>query len=161
MPNQARRYQEVEVKISTPIELVVLLYDVAVANIQKAQEYMAAHDIGGRTRCLNKAMAILTELQANLNFETGGDIARSLDRLYRYMKNSIFQANLRQDPAPLKEILRLLSSLREAWLKVVQAESPKTDRPVTESGAISGAATMPMAPSSRAASPLENLNVMA
>jgi flagellar protein FliS len=161
MPNHARRYQEVEIKISTPIELVVLLYDVAVASIQKAQECMAAHDIAGRTRCLNKAMAILTELQANLNFETGGDIAPSLDRLYRYMKNCIFQANLRQDPTPLKEILRLLSSLREAWLKVVQAQSQQTHRPAAESGAPSGAATLPAAPSSRAPSSLENLNVMA
>jgi len=161
MPNHARRYQEVEIKISTPIELVVLLYDVAVASIQKAQEYMAAHNIGGRTRCLNKAMAILTELQANLNFKTGGDIAPSLDRLYRYMKNCIFQANVRQDPAPLKEIVRLLSSLREAWLKVVQAESEKIVRPAAESRALSDAATLPMAASSQAASSLANLNVTA
>jgi len=161
MPNHAGRYQEVEVKISTPIELIVLLYDVAVASIQKAQEYMAARDIGGRTRCLNKAMAILTELHANLNFETGGDIAASLDRLYRYMKDCIFQANLRQDAARLKEIARLLSSLREAWLKVVQAESQQTGRPLAESGAHSGAATLPMAASRGAASPLENLNITA
>jgi flagellar protein FliS len=160
-PDNANRYQEVQVRTSTPIELVVLLYDVAVANIKKAQEYMAARDIAGRTRCLNKAISMLTELHAHINFELGGDLAKSLDRLYRYIKNMIFQANLHQDPARLREIVRLLSSLREAWLNVVKVEAQKTSGSQAESEAPSGAATLPMAANRRAASPTENLNITA
>jgi len=67
----AHRYQEIEIKTATPLELVVLLYDAAVASLQKAQEHIAAREIAARTRCLNKASSILTELQAGLDFEVG------------------------------------------------------------------------------------------
>ena len=160
-PDNAHRYQEVQVRTSTPIELVVLLYDIAIANVKKAQEYLAAHDIARRTRCLNKAMSMLTGLHTSLNFETHGDIAQSLDRLYRYIRNCIFQANLHQDSRRLKEIVRLLSSLREAWLKVVQAEAQKSGQPRAESETPSGTSTLPIAAGKRTASPIENLNITA
>lgn len=124
--NNAHRYLEMEIKTATPTELVVVLYDGAIADLQKAQEHLAARDIAGRACCLNRAMAILTELQANLNFEAGGEIALSLDRLYRYLKDRIFQANLHQDAAPLKEAASLLCNLRGGWEEVAEAEGGRS-----------------------------------
>jgi len=66
MPNQLRRYQEVAIRTATPIQLVLLLYDAAIANLQRAQEHIAAHAIASRTRCINKVTSILTELQSGL-----------------------------------------------------------------------------------------------
>ncbi len=118
--HSAHRYQEVEVKTATPLELVVLLYDAAIAGLQKAQEHMAGRDIASRARCLNKVSSILTELQANLNFDTGGTVAPSLDRLYHYMQRRIFEAAVEQDTAPLKEVAGLLINLRSAWEEIAQ-----------------------------------------
>lgn len=160
--NQAHRYREVEIKTATPTEIVVLLYDAAIAGLQKAQEHLAARDIASRVRCLNRVISILTELQASLNFEAGGEIAPSLERLYRYMKNRIFQANLRQEAAPLKELVRLLSNLRSAWAEVAQAEARKVAR-----GGAAEARTAPAAPAlslatrGPGASVLANLNITA
>ena len=126
MSNPLRRYQEIEIRTATPIQLVLLLYDAAIANLQRAQEHIAAHDIASRTRCINKATSILTELQSGLEFEASEGIARSLDRLYRYMKNRIFQANLHQSSKPLKEIVQLLTGLRDAWGEVERLEARKT-----------------------------------
>ena len=126
MPNQLRRYQEVAIRTATPIQLVLLLYDAAIANLQRAQEHIAAHDIPSRTRCINKVTSILTELQSGLEFEASEEIARSLDRLYRYMKNRLFQANLRQSAGPLKESVQLLTGLRDAWGEVARLEALKT-----------------------------------
>ncbi len=123
--NEAHRYLEVKIKTARPTELIVILYDGAIAQLQKAQEHFTAHDISGRVSCLNRAIAILTELQANLNFEAGGEIAVSLDKLYHYLKDRIFQANVRQDPTPLIEVARLLSELRGSWASVAQAETRK------------------------------------
>ena len=121
--NQAQRYQETEIRTASPIELVVLLYDAAISSLQKAQEHIAARNIEARTRCLNKAAAVITELQANLNFQAGGTIAPSLDRLYQYMKNSIVHANLRQETGPLVESVRLLTNLRSAWIEIARTEA--------------------------------------
>ncbi len=117
------RYQEVEVRTATPTELVVLMYDSAIAGLQQAREAIRSGNISRRVHSLNKVSSIVTELQATLNFEAGGEIAQSLDRLYAYIRNQIFLANLHQDSAPLEEVGRLMTSLRSAWVEVVQAET--------------------------------------
>ncbi len=155
--HSAHRYREVEIKTATALELVVLLYDAAVAGLQKAQEHIVRRDIANRARCLNKVSSILTELQANLNFEAGGPVAASLDRLYHYMKGRIIEANMQQDAAPLREVAGLLNNLRSAWAEVARSEARKTMRDAT--GAVS--ATLPSASSLPTASPLAGLNITA
>jgi flagellar protein FliS len=157
--DHAHRYQEVEIKTATPTELVVLLYDTAIASLQKAQEHLAAGEIELRVRCLNRATAILTELQANLNFEAGGQISFSLERLYIYMKDRVFQANLQQEAAPLKECVRLLLSLREAWAEVARTEARKTMH--TAAREIRPAPALALAAGGPAGSALSNLNITA
>jgi flagellar protein FliS len=155
--NTAHRYQEIEIKTATPLELVVMLYDAAIANLHKAQEHLAAREIAPRTRCLNKVSAILTELQANLNFEAGGTVAPSLERLYRYMRDRIIQANLRQDAAPLKEVVKLLSSLRSAWAQVSHTDARKT----SQASASAVPSALPLAAHGTGTSPLAGFNVTA
>jgi flagellar protein FliS len=116
---QAHRYREVAIKTANPLQLVVILYDGAINALQEAQEHLKRKDIVGRARCLNRAVAMISELQACLNFKEGGSIAGSLDQLYNYMKRRIFKANLDQRPEPLAEVVALLESLRAAWGELV------------------------------------------
>ncbi len=159
--DQAQRYQEIEIRTATPIELVVLLYDAAISNLQKAQEHIATRDIAARTRCLNKAAAVITELQANLNFQAGGTIAPSLDRLYRYMRNSIVRANLHQDAGPLTESVRLLTSLRTAWTEIAQTDARTRKDEAIEDNDGTEASTRPMTARGTESLSLANLNVTA
>jgi flagellar secretion chaperone FliS len=159
--HQAHRYQEIEIKTATPVELVVLLYDAAIASLQKAQEHLASRDIEKRTRCLNKAISILTELQANLNFEKGREISLSLDRLYQYMKGRILQANLQQNAAPMKEVVKLLSDLRAAWAEIAQKEAQPRLQPAAETRPTPPAIAMPLAAGAERLSPLAGINVTA
>jgi len=156
---QADRYREMEIQTASPVELVALLYDAAIASLQKARAHLASRNIEKRTRCLNEASAILTELQANLDFEQGSDIAISLDRLYGYMKGRILQANLLQDAAPLTEVVNLLDDLRAAWVEVAQKLAQPGLQPATEIQPPSSPVTLPVAASSRKLSPLAGINV--
>lgn len=140
----AARYQEVEIKTASAVDLVVLMYDAALGALQQADDSIAAGDIAARARHLNKVSSILTELQATLNFEAGGDISHSLDRLYTYMRNRLFEANLRQDSGAVQEVSRLMSSLRAAWAEVARCENAK-GHAGPEKGAISAAAKGPTA----------------
>jgi flagellar secretion chaperone FliS len=153
----ARRYQEIEIRTASPLELVVLLYDAAIAGIQKAQEHLASGDIANRTRCLNKACAIITELQVSLDFAGGAEVASSLDRLYHYMKTRIFDANLRQDAAPLREVAGLLGSLRSAWAQVALKEA----RNNTDAIGNGLAAALPAAARKTSPIPLTGLHITA
>ena len=116
----ADRYREVAIKTANPLQLVVIMYDAAVQALQEAVEHLKSKDIAARSRSLNKTVAILTELQASLDLEVGGDIGVSLDRLYTYMKQRIFRANVDQTAEPLVEVAALLANLRSAWCEVAR-----------------------------------------
>ena len=116
----ANRYREVAIKTANPIQLIVILYDGAIQALQEAREHIKTKDIGNRSRCLNRSVAIISELQASLNFNVGGDIAGSLDRLYAYMKRRIFEASVEQRIEPINQILGLLENLRTAWGEVAR-----------------------------------------
>lgn len=150
---QAARYREIEIRTATPTELVVLMYDSAISSLQQARDFMRTGNISGRARCLNKASSILTELQATLNFEAGGEIARSLDRLYAYMRNSLFQANVRQDGSAIDEVARLLTNLRSAWIEVAKTEADQRKESVKPSAPPAGALSGLTAVSGAAQSP--------
>jgi flagellar protein FliS len=123
LDQQAHRYREVAVKTANPLQLVVILYDGAIHALKQAQEHMQRKDISARSRCINRSVAIISELQACLNLKEGGEIASSLDRLYDYMKHRIFRANFDQRPEPLAEVVVLLENLRSAWSELVSLHS--------------------------------------
>ena len=111
----ANKYQETNVSTSTPVRLVVMLYDAAICSLEEARGYMERKDISGRSRAINKCSSIISELQASLNMREGGDIASSLSRLYDYMKTTMLRASIEQNPDLIVEISGLLENLRSAW----------------------------------------------
>jgi len=111
----AYRYRDVAIKTANPLQLIVILYDAAIHSLREAQEHLKRKDIASRARSVNRALSIISELQASLNFKEGGEIAQSLDRLYAYMKTRVFTANAEQDGDPFGEVALLLENLRSAW----------------------------------------------
>jgi flagellar protein FliS len=117
-PPAAHRYKETAIRTANPLELIVILYDGAIHALQQAQEHLEQGEVARRTKSVNRAMAVISELQACLNFKEGGEIAVSLDRLYTYMRDRIFAANAARDPQPIAEVVALLQNLRSAWCEV-------------------------------------------
>jgi flagellar secretion chaperone FliS len=115
----AYRYRDVAIQTANPLQLIVLLYDGAIQALQEAQRCAEQKEIARRANATNRALAIISELQACLNFKEGGGIAVSLDRLYTYMKQRIFQASVEQAAGPLAEVAGLLEDLRSAWNELV------------------------------------------
>jgi flagellar secretion chaperone FliS len=133
----ANRYRETAIRTANPLELVVIMYEGVIQSLHEAAAHVASGNIPARARCLNRAISILTELQASLNLSEGGEIAHSLDRLYTYMKQRIFTANLEQKAEPLDETMQLLESLRVAWSEVARSSqivSTSTEPPSSPNG---------------------------
>jgi len=122
----AHRYREIAVMTASPLQLIVILYDAAICSVQEARKQMDCRDIAGRSRSINKCIAIISELQSCLNTESGGEIAVSLDRLYDYIKRTVFLATVNQDHQPLIEIESLLDNLRSAWAELANQASAAT-----------------------------------
>jgi flagellar protein FliS len=110
---------ETSVVAASPHELIVLLFDGALAAIRSALSQMKAGSIPEKGASISKAIEILNGgLRASLDKKAGGEIAASLDGLYVYMTERLLQANLHNDPARLEEVLGLLSDLRSAWCQI-------------------------------------------
>lgn len=107
---------------SSPVQLVVAMYETAIKRTQEARACLASGDIWGRARAISRAVMILSELIASLNPEVGREIARNLDRLYRYMQRRLEEAHVRKSEDPLVEVERLLSDLLTAWRRVAAVE---------------------------------------
>lgn len=111
----ADAYRQTQVQSRTPLELVVMLYDGALQFMAAAQDAIGCRDIPARKTALSKALAIISELQSTLNMDQGGDIARSLDDLYRWANVRLLDAAVSNDPVPIDEVATVFRTLREGW----------------------------------------------
>ena len=124
----AQQYLQTQVRSSTPLELVVMLYDGALRATASASDAMAKRDIPARRASVSRAMAIISELQSTLDMDRGGAISSELDRLYSWMSAQLVEATVRQDPKPIHEVRRTLEILHDAWRQIAtpQAASGST-----------------------------------
>lgn len=109
------RYQQTDITTSNPMKLVLMLYDGALTFLKKSIEDIEKKDIKNKTIAINKARDIIEELNNSLKTEIGGEFAHHLRRLYFFVNRHLFQANLKNDVQKIREVIQLLTSLREAW----------------------------------------------
>jgi flagellar protein FliS len=120
----AEAYRQTHVQSRSPLELIVMLYDGALRFLRETEEAIQRRDLVAKRDAMSRAFAILAELQGTLNMEQGGETAASLDSLYVYMINRLTEANVQLTTAPVREVITLLSGLRDAWATVAQAPPP-------------------------------------
>ena len=108
-------YRSTQAQTSSPLELVVMLYDGAVRFLADAERAFAAGDINARAHAISRAMAIVHELRNTLDLAKGGAVAEELDRLYDFVEDRLFAATRDRDPGPVADARRVLSSLADAW----------------------------------------------
>ncbi len=111
----AHAYQVVDAQSSSPLELVVMLYDGAIRFLKQAKDAHERGDLRGCSASISRVLAIVSELQSTLDVEKGLDIAHELDRLYHYIIGRLLDVTTKQDAAALDEILSLLGTLRDGW----------------------------------------------
>jgi len=133
------RYFDEMVLSASPIELIRLLYQRAIASTQAAREHLKAGRLAERSHSINTAYLVLAELTGSLHSETAPELTARLAGLYAYMQKRLLDANLRQEEAPLGEVLNLLVSLSEAWAAVPDPNNPPPEcqRPIDSEGASS------------------------
>ncbi len=113
---------------STPLELVVLLYDALLDDLRRAIRSIRSHDIESRTAELQHAHRILEQLQGNINFELGADAARNLDKLYSLVRAKLLEAQWKSSDEILQSQIELLRPVRDAWNQA-SVETPPAPSP--------------------------------
>lgn len=123
MRNPADSYAKVGVEVAVetadPHQLILILFDGALAAISQARIQMENGQIPDKGASISKAINLITNgLKASLNMEAGGELSERLAALYDYMAQRLIMANLKNSVAALDEVRDLLQGLREAWAEV-------------------------------------------
>jgi flagellar secretion chaperone FliS len=115
---QTNQLEDQETAHLTGTRLVILMYDGAIGALNKALAAMKAGDLMTRCEALNMVMDIIVQLDEALDLENGGHVAANLDNLYRFMITRLARANLTNDPQPVRDVLKLLEPLYDAWRRL-------------------------------------------
>ena len=132
MRHPAHTYRQFSVQGATPLGLVVMLYDGAIAALQRAVTAIEAHDIQKKCTHLNRAQAIIAQLEGTLNMELGGEVAQTLKAFYLYARGQATKANIENSPAILRSLIEKFATVREAWHQAEHEPPPSTPPPDSE-----------------------------
>lgn len=118
--DQLRKYQELEVKTSSPERLVLLLYDGAIRFLNEAKRKIEEKNWEESNKLLIKGQRIISELMTSLDLEVA-DFTRGWYSLYDYMHQRLIEANLKKDAEPVEEVLQLIIPLRDSWAQIMSS----------------------------------------
>jgi flagellar protein FliS len=96
-------------------------------NISKKRDPAKIEQI---SKAILKAQELITELIVSLDFEQGGDIAKSLFALYTWFNEELLGGNIDKNPKRIKAVREMVGDLRGAWFEVVTKGVPEiAERP--------------------------------
>jgi len=123
------KYKETSIKTASPIKIIVMLYDEAIAQLEYAMQLLdnKTKQLDKVNNAIGKTQDIITELLVSLNMQEGGEIAHNLFRLYMFFNKLLTQANLqKENSSELQSVHRMLSELRESWHSIQDKVSPSS-----------------------------------
>jgi len=141
---------ETRVLAASPQQLIMMLFDGALASLKQAKTHIANRNIAAKGAAISKAINIIDEgLKASLDEKAGGQLATDLKALYEYMTLRLMAANLKSDPAIIDEVGRLLYEVASAWRQIAQvpttADAPAAANPMAAALAKAGSEPQPAA----------------
>jgi len=118
--NGIRAYQDTAVTTQSKGRLIVMLYEGAIKFLKLAIKEAEAKNYEAKGRYLLKAQDIITELNAVLDMNAGGEIAENLRKLYLFMNSQLSQANIKCDVQKIREVITLLEELNQGWKAIAE-----------------------------------------
>jgi flagellar protein FliS len=110
---------ETGVVAASPHQLIIMLYEGAELAVRMAIRHMNEGSLEKKSAAITKASSIILDgLRSALDPQQGGDIALQLGALYDYMNQRLMLGHVRNETAPLEEVLGLLQELHGAWQQI-------------------------------------------
>ncbi len=122
MSPQKQQYQAYMAATQTVAKTkqIVLLYDGAIRFMQQAKEAIREKRIEDRYHLLVKTSDIISGLQACLDFENGGDIARLLYGFYASIDTRLFAIHRNNNLTACDDVINELKQMRDVWASIDQ-----------------------------------------
>lgn len=115
-------YRRAHVESAPPARLLEDMFNYLAADLRTAADCIARKDVPGKARACDRALAILSDLEAALDYNVAPELCQNLAVLYRFSSDRILAASSRLDPTPLAEVEKVLTPVFDAF-RVAIAQS--------------------------------------
>jgi flagellar secretion chaperone FliS len=126
--NPWQSYRQIATQTASPGQLVLMLYEGAIRFLERARLGFAIEDPAESNETINnnvqRAQDIIHELGVSLNMSEGGEFAARMSQLYEYMHWRLMDSNIKKDEDGIRETIRRLTDLRDAWAAMMQNHCP-------------------------------------
>jgi len=114
----AGAYKQTNYLTADPVKLVIMCYEKTIDSLKTAKGYYQTGQYEAKAKSVQKAQDIISELNMALNFKSGGEVAKNLDILYKYMLRRILEADINRNLNILDEVIWMLEELNSAWKQI-------------------------------------------
>jgi flagellar protein FliS len=97
---------------------MILLFDMLIADLERAISAIAEGNIEKRSSELKHAFTMLQQLEDSLDRENGGQAAETFSAFYAAVRGKLLEAHIKVSPDMLRRQIDLLLEVRQAWQQV-------------------------------------------
>lgn len=116
--NPYATYQTNSVTTALPQDLTLMLYEGLIKFSMLAKRAIEQKMIEQKNTNIQKAQAIITELQLTLNQSIA--LSKDLNSLYDYMQTRLIDANVQNDLVAIDEVIGFAEEFRETWKEAMK-----------------------------------------
>ena len=121
--NQYAQYNNSKILTASPAELTLMLYEGAIKFTNIAIMAIEKNDIEKAHNNIKRVERIIEEFRSTLDHKY--PVAEDFDRVYVYLLQRLFEANIKKDKEILEEVNTHLHSMRDTWKEVMAANKAK------------------------------------
>ncbi|MGE3972895.1 MAG: flagellar export chaperone FliS [Bdellovibrionales bacterium] len=115
-----QKYKKTAVESASREKILLMLYEGAIRFTKLGIKACEEKKIADRGFNIGKAFDIVMELNNTLDHKVGGALATNLEQLYMFITDKYTAANIKGDPEPLRQALKILETLYDGWVKAVE-----------------------------------------
>lgn len=111
-------YLRMQINTAAPWELTALLFNGCIKFMKQALEAIHSKNIEMKNHNIKRAIAIINELDFTL--DKNYEISHNLSSLYTYIREKLFEANIKLNAQALSEAIELMTDLKDTWIKAMK-----------------------------------------
>ena len=115
--NALNAYKNNSVNHASKEQLLLMLVDGAVKFSKMARQALVDKNVAESHKNLVKVQNIFTELMVGLD-QNAGEWAKQMFRVYEFIKNRLFEINMKKDLEMMDELMPVIEDIKNTWHEV-------------------------------------------
>ncbi len=115
MNNPYEAYTKYEAETLSKEDVLLKTYEEILSLLNIVKLAIEEKDLKLKGENISKVSNAISLLQASLDFDKGGEIAKNLYSLYDFCQRELFEANLKNDISKIDNVINILTPIYEGF----------------------------------------------